>query len=327
MIIAHCPHKVIIAGSFVVLDGDPGIAVAIEPRIRLELDTRAARPAELPPDVRQAGPDDPYVRAVFDAFGLAAAEAARLDVRTTRPLDIDGWGVGSSAAFATALTSATACRLGLPTDPASVFALARRAHRAAQGGAGSGLDVAACCFGGAVVVRGAAGDATPEVAPAVWEDSVGMLLVKSGIKADTRARIAQWRELPAARAQAERDALVEGLDGLARAVVLRGPILPRLAEVAALETAWARALGLPFESELLAVLGAALQPMAGEGVLVKELGAGAGDSVGVFFPTRSLGEEEIRAQLAKKKVPVPAASIRAVPSSSGGVRAEGYIGW
>ncbi|MEO9014351.1 MAG: hypothetical protein ABI275_03425, partial [Terrimesophilobacter sp.] len=89
-------------------------------------------------------------------------------------------GLGSSAAVAVALTAALARAVGLQLDRGEVFDLANAAHRAAQGGAGSGGDVAASTYGGVLrYVR----DATPT--PLIWPDGLTMLVVATGTGSST----------------------------------------------------------------------------------------------------------------------------------------------
>ena len=328
MITAHCPHKVMIAGGYLVLDGFPAVAIACDPVVRLGLEARDEASGDAPPEAGRAPPDNPYVRAVFDAFGRTAAEAGHLQIGTARDLPVEGWGLGSSAALVTALTAATALRLGLPVDPASVFPIARRAHRAAQGGEGSGVDVAACCFGGAVVVRQAGGDSLPGVVPVPWPDPVAVLLVKTGRKVDTRARIASWRELQTRPgASGEEHRLLEITESLAKRLAEGGDVLSALGELAALETAWSRKLGFRYVSEACAQAQAILAEQAHAGVVVKELGAGGGDSFGIFHPAGVFGDGEFRSLLDQGGMRLPATSFRRLSVLAQGVGAEGYMGW
>ena len=57
-------------------------------------------------------------------------------------------GFGSSSALTTALTKALAAAFGLELTDQDIFKYALKAHRAAQGKAGSGIDIAACTYGG-----------------------------------------------------------------------------------------------------------------------------------------------------------------------------------
>src|SRR5690606_21597860 len=68
-------------------------------------------------------------------------------------------GLGSSAAVATALAAALAAAGGIRPDRELLFDLASSAHRTAQGGTGSGGDVAASVYGGLLFYT--RGDAMP----------------------------------------------------------------------------------------------------------------------------------------------------------------------
>jgi len=91
----------------------------------------------------------------------AGETEARIDLESKALFTADGRkrGLGSSAAIVVALTSLW-LRLTdhLPNNPADarelVFSAALDAHRAAQGGEGSGYDVACSTFGGVIVFTG-----------------------------------------------------------------------------------------------------------------------------------------------------------------------------
>jgi phosphomevalonate kinase len=89
-------------------------------------------------------------------------------------------GLGSSAAVAVALTAALARASGLPVDRRSVCELATTAHRLAQGGAGSGGDVAASVHGGLLrFVR----EGAPS--PLDWPSGLTMMVVITGTGSST----------------------------------------------------------------------------------------------------------------------------------------------
>jgi mevalonate kinase len=273
---ASAPCKSVIAGAYQVLDGLPGLAVALAPRIRVAIDDSAPAVA------------DPFGLAVLERAGLGGPAGARSAV----DLATEGWGIGSSAAWTAALTLAVARWQGRNPGPAELFEAARDAHFRAQGGLGSGLDVAACTFGGAVVM--AAGSVTGFS----WPADVGLVLVRTGVTSDTRAAIRRYLAVPRTAGRAERGLLAEAVRECADCLGTgSGPaMLDCLARVAALEAGFGAALGLPIVLPIQDVLAVAVREAAGpEPVVVKALGAGGGDSLGVLYlrsrtdPARMVG--------------------------------------
>jgi len=109
-----------------------------------------------------------------------------------------GW--GSSAAVVVAVSSAVLAfhtRLGAHTSGVGlgadlggaeqVFRVALAAHRAAQDGLGSGIDVAASVFGGLVQFQ--AGTPLPRVVPLTWPAGVGIVVAHTGQVSNTRSRL------------------------------------------------------------------------------------------------------------------------------------------
>ncbi len=136
---ARAPGKVVISGAYSVLEGAPAIVVAVDRYATADMSRPPVRStAEIDAAV-QAGslPSVPW----FDAGPL----------RTATPDGDRKIGLGSSAAILVAALGANALQGGtLPQDVGKVvFSQALEAHRVAQHG-GSGIDVAASCFGGVV---------------------------------------------------------------------------------------------------------------------------------------------------------------------------------
>ncbi len=129
---ARAPGKLVLAGAYVVLDGADALVLAVD------------RYAEADARVRDPAPS----REVRAAFG--ERPAPRVDVGA---FYTDGrkLGLGSSAAQLVAALGAEAAARG-PLDDAArgeILKAATAAHQAAQGG-GSGIDVAASVYGGAL---------------------------------------------------------------------------------------------------------------------------------------------------------------------------------
>lgn len=157
------PGSVLLLGEYAVLwPGGLGVAASVEPRVRVLL--RAGGDA-----LRIEGTDgiDRFawpsragglLEAVVRACGRTLGRAPGPALVTVDSGALTGGGrtpgLGSSAAVAAALTCALLAgpRGAPPLD--TVFRTALRAHRAAQGGRGSGYDVAASTYGGAGLFHG-----------------------------------------------------------------------------------------------------------------------------------------------------------------------------
>lgn len=171
------PGSVLLLGEYAVLwPGGLGVAVAVEPRVRVRV--RAARALRIegtdgigrfgwPSNAASAsdagaspagtaGAPGGLLDAVVGACARTLGRAPDPVLVTVDSSALTGGGrklgLGSSAAVAVAVTHALLG--GAPLD--SVFRTALRAHRAAQGGRGSGYDVAASTYGGAGLFHGGA---------------------------------------------------------------------------------------------------------------------------------------------------------------------------
>lgn len=231
---AQAPGKLVIVGEYAVLEGAPGLAVAVDVRAQARITPLPGSGNQLLiPDtgetfrfrwVPASGPRWDGVSP--GAFGLPLeACAAILTARglLPRPAELpacqielataafhrtgsDGrrvkLGLGSSAAVVVALTGALlrfARAAALPRQ--TLIAICCEAHRRLQGGAGSGIDVATAVTGGAVAIafsRGAGPDANvPEARPVSWPRRLGMVAVWSGQSASTPAMLARLRAFQA----------------------------------------------------------------------------------------------------------------------------------
>jgi phosphomevalonate kinase len=134
---ARAPGKLVLAGAYAVLEGGDALVVAVDrfavARWETEAEATARRPSASPSAVlRAAFPTGPVPIVDTSSFSRAGQKL----------------GLGSSAACTVA-----ALRLAWPASSLDeIFARALEAHRLAQGG-GSGIDVAASTYGGALAFR------------------------------------------------------------------------------------------------------------------------------------------------------------------------------
>jgi phosphomevalonate kinase len=187
---AQAPGKLVLSGAYAVLSGAPAIVTAVSRYVIAD----TSRPAELVTDEVAAALTPGQHAPAFDASQLR--EAGRK------------LGLGSSAAILLASLFA----LERDADPSleesslrrTLFTRALTAHRRAQGG-GSGVDVAASCFGGTLVYRlGAAG---PELRPVTLPAQLVFEVWACPSSASTRDFIAAVKALEL-RAPSEHAALL-----------------------------------------------------------------------------------------------------------------------
>jgi phosphomevalonate kinase len=191
----RAPGKLMLTGSYVVLEGAPAIVSAVD---------------------RFAVADDATIDPAPSAeIAAAMTRAPRVD---TSALYDDGkkLGLGSSAA---ALVAALGCEAAVAGDDLAdlavrraLFERARAAHAAVQGG-GSGVDLAASVYGGTIVytVDGSARPVTLPRALVVEAWSAG----RPARTSDMRARVDAF----AARAPAEHRAIFTDLAAAAQGAV------------------------------------------------------------------------------------------------------------
>lgn len=212
---ARAPGKLVLLGEYAVLEGAPGLVMAVDRHARVGLDDtdgiglRIDAPPVLavPVTLPVAGDAElwprpgplPLLDAVVDAL---VGQAGLCDALTGRALILDSGdfhapdgtklGLGSSAALCTALLGALHAALGLDRpELGAVLA----AHERFQHGAGSGIDAAASVHGGVLGYTRAPGGA-PRVEPLPWPADLHGCAVFSGAAASTTdrlARLADWR--------------------------------------------------------------------------------------------------------------------------------------
>lgn len=222
--VATAPGKVVLLGEYAVLEGAPALVLAVDRRCRVDLqpcsaadcrieapqlDTAPAR-FELGDDGRPRWRDElpkPFVRtaALVDCvldhvralggkvtpFRLRVDTAELFDSDRSRPVKL---GLGSSAATAVAidavLHAAFAGGNGEET-PAETVARLLVPGRAAQGNAGSGIDLAASLCGGLLGYR-IVGERV-EIRPLALPEGIETCFVWAGEPASTTDLLAAWR--------------------------------------------------------------------------------------------------------------------------------------
>ncbi len=197
--IARAPGKLVLSGAYSVLEGAPALVAAVD---RYVVADGAERPELETPEVLEAVARGHLPAAVgFDASALR---------RDGRKL-----GLGSSAAI---LVASMATASTAPDDDlgASLFPAALAAHRAAQGG-GSGVDVAAACFGGVVQCR--LRDDELHVTPHALPSALEITCWACPSEASTRAMLAAVNNLAAREPRAHADILRRARGGAEAAVV------------------------------------------------------------------------------------------------------------
>jgi len=196
------PGKLFLLGEYAVLEGAPALLTAVDRRAEVTATASGGwrlTARELGIDALELGPDgalpselDAANRerlALFDAVRSAVMAAhpatsfAPLDLAIdTSALHHDGHklGLGSSAAVAVALSAALANAAGIDLSRDALFALASSAHRTAQGGSGSGGDIATSVHGGLLLYT--PGE-TP--APCTWPEGLDVFAVLTGTGSST----------------------------------------------------------------------------------------------------------------------------------------------
>jgi phosphomevalonate kinase len=285
IIVASAPGKVVVSGEYAVLGGAPAVVMAVNRRCSARIESEGHGWQFISRGFEggsthgrrdllggaNVSADDP-ARIAQHILKVAAFGALPDDLKITldsRAAYEHGAkiGIGSSAAVCVAL-SAALIRLAGAGD---VAALADAAHRALQGGRGSGLDVATACRGG--VVEFQAGQAVRRA----WPKALRYCFIWSGASAETTAQISRF-ERGAAQLPAFADLCA------AAAAVTRATPAHFMRELAA----YTNALRAFDDAARLGIFSAAHVQIAAiatdHDVVYKPCGAGGGD-IGAAFAT------------------------------------------
>lgn len=337
-VLATAPGKLVIAGEYAVLGGAPALVLAIDRRAGVTLEATdgsdyefsapglgietaharldAAGRISWPALDAAASAPLRLVGAILETLGAEERPAPFRSCLDTRAFHAGGdgrqkLGLGSSAALTVALASAIRA-LGRRAAPSIHTLLA--AHRRAQDGRGSGLDIAASLTGG--LLRYRLHNGQPQITPATWPHGLEWCCVWSGRPASTGRflqRLAAWRtQAPARHAAAMRElgdcataaAAATGAAALLEAVATFGQALDRLGAASGLDIFCA-------EHRALAALAARL------GVAYKPCGAGGGD-IGIALTTDAARLQAFRQ--AARTTGFPVLDLR--PAAAAGVQAH-----
>jgi phosphomevalonate kinase len=265
---ASAPGKIMLAGEYAVLDGGVAVVMAVDRRVRATLSPRP-------------GPPSPVLAALIaelatDAEAATRARQVTADSSALRTADGVKLGLGSSAAVCVAAAALAVPAAGRP----ALAALAHRAHRRAQGGRGSGADVAASVHGGVIAV---VPDSNPEHPPRVealaLPPDLWLIPVWTGRAAHTPSLVKRVRAA-GQRHPSGYAAATAAITAAARALVDAcgsadaGAAVEALAAGAAAVAGLGRLAGIELESERHRALAALAREAGGA---IKPTGAGAGD--------------------------------------------------
>jgi mevalonate kinase len=192
------PGKLFLSGEYAVLEGAPAVVTAVDRRVSAWIS-------------KTTPPSSPVLEAVADAFrGFVSRRGTSVPELPQVRADSSAFsrsrkklGLGSSAAVAAAACGALFEWSELPIEEhrEQILTVARAAHAEAQGGVGSGADVAASVHGGTIVYSM---DTRPE---AISPAGVEPVFVWSGRSASTTGLLAAVRALEASDPVAYRDAI------------------------------------------------------------------------------------------------------------------------
>ena len=270
----RAPGKLMLAGEYAVLRGRPALVMAVD-RYAVASGRGAGDDATVFPEIAAA-----FAAAREEGLCDVDPREVRVDVRALQGDGARKLGLGSSAAACVAALGWACAHSGVALDDemrARVGLVARRGHRAAQGG-GSGVDVLASAHGGVIRVR-LAGDGDPEVTRHPGMGAIAWAVLWTGTPARTSdmiARVEGFRGRDPKGFEAVMARVEEATEALDLA--LRKGDSREAVEAVALHNAAMRELGresgAPVVTDAMARLAAVIEPMGGA---CKPSGAGGGD--------------------------------------------------
>lgn len=290
------PGKAVITGEYAVLRGAPAVVMAVNRRVVVRTSSTAAHSRVTTPGFADgswhfdastgtvdwldgSGPD--IVEAVFAALPRLPFGALDISIDTRSFRDektAAKLGLGSSAAATTALVAALVER---GCASAELFQLASAAHKNLQGGAGSGLDIAASCAGG--LIRFTRDDGVQDRLE--WPAALYYRYFFSGASASTPAAISRAASI------ADTDVALQDLLASADAAATGIETGNAASTLSAIE-AYADALRSFDSTHRIGIYAAGhdemLQHAGNTGVVYKPCGAGGGD-IGIAVDTDADG--------------------------------------
>ena len=186
--VVAAPGKIFLVGEYAVLEGGVAVLAAV---------SRYAVAQYVPGFEPQSPVVDEAVKRALAAIGEASAALPPGSVMVDTDAFCQGKfkiGLGSSAATAVATVGAMFEAAGLSIEGLQhqVFAIAEAAHRAAQGGVGSGADVATAVYGGFIKFQRSA-DGAPCVESIPVPAGLHLVVFWTAEPADTRAHVESVR--------------------------------------------------------------------------------------------------------------------------------------
>jgi len=280
---ASAPGKLFLSGEYAVLEGAPAVVTAVGRRALASITTTPPPRSPVLDAVRVA------VRRFLERRDLPAAELPHVRADSSALAHArHKLGLGSSAAVAAAACGTLFEWAGLRIDEhrEQVLSIARSAHAEAQGGAGSGADVAASVLGGTLVYTM---DGTPESIPLA---AVEPVFVWTGRSSSTTALLGAVRELDTADPVAYREPIDRLID-LARelAAAYRDGDAPAIVALTERYREALQLLGSAARVEIVNEDHRQIARLAGDcGGAAKPSGAGGGDVAVAVFADRSAAE-------------------------------------
>ena len=177
---ASAPGKIVLSGEYAVLAGAPAVCMAVTRRAVATVTGSVDGECHVTTPGFTGQGSLNIIKAVYG--DTLPACTIKLD---TRAFSLTGRkiGLGSSAALTVALTAAR-------SNSVNVFADALAAHRRFQGGAGSGIDVAAAVHGGLFEYQMATGS----IQALSWPDDLHMRVLWTGVPVSTSAKLERLAE-------------------------------------------------------------------------------------------------------------------------------------
>jgi len=306
------PGKLFLIGEYAVLHGHHAVVAAVDRRVTGHFVAGAAPATPLVGKVVES------VRAyLLEDGGTPPDGAPELD-SSALASSTGKLGLGSSAAVVAAGVGAMleAAGCDIQYTRALAFTLADNAHRAAQGGLGSGADVAAAVHGG--IIGYARRDGAVDVRPLALPDGVELIVFSTRTPSST---VDHLRALEAIL-ESDRAARRERIDAIGALATDFIAACTNADARAAVETAaranaelsaLGRIIGLPIVTPALEAAATLAEELGGA---AKPSGAGGGD-VGVAFMTDGGAAETFR-----QRAPHIGLEILSIRTGASGLRRE-----